>query len=98
MITNKYIYHIELLVGLFKILIPSLLLGRWLVGVLPFQIGLFQIPLYLGLAVALITCRIQYDRFYQRRDATQRGAVLAPEIKGRWPGNLDILVKYVATS
>jgi hypothetical protein len=91
-------YRIELLLGVSQIFIPSLLLGRGFVWAFPYSIGLLQIPLYLAASIAIIIFRIQYDRFYQRRDSAQRGAVLAPEIKGRWPGNLDILLKYAVAT
>jgi hypothetical protein len=87
-------YRLEFVADICKILIPSLLLGRGL-GALLSPIALSQTLLYLAALVVVITSRIQLVRVYQRRDAARRGAVFAPEIKGRWPGNLDIFLEYV---
>ena len=96
MITNKYVYHVELTAGISKILVPSILVAWVLEGAVLPPVGLLQIPFYMAVLVAIIGLRIQYERFFQRRDTAQRGAVLAPEVKGHWPGNLDILLKYGA--
>ena len=37
------------------------------------------------------TILIQYDLYATQRDATRRGAILIPEVNGRWRGNIDLL-------
>ncbi|KAF9506189.1 hypothetical protein BS47DRAFT_1305586 [Hydnum rufescens UP504] len=86
-------YRLEFVADICRILIPSLLLGRGLVALLS-PIALPQTLLYLAALVAVITSRIQLVRLYQRRDAARRGAVFAPEVKGRWPGNLDLFLEF----
>lgn len=46
----------------------------------------FAIPVYW-------TVQVQYQRFMQKRDAASRGAIMAPEINGKWPGNIDLMAK-----
>lgn len=47
---------------------------------------LLAIPLYW-------TVHVQFDRLKQRREAASRGAILAPEINGKWLGNIDLIPK-----
>ncbi|KAI6040654.1 cytochrome P450 [Pisolithus marmoratus] len=54
---------------------------RWLVV----SAYLFPIPL-------TMTCGILYTYIRDRRDAARRGAVLAPQVKSRWPGGFDVLL------
>lgn len=53
----------------------------------------------LGVTVASVplfaTARILLDDFLQRRAAQSRGAILVPRVKGKWPGNLDVML-YIA--
>ena len=39
------------------------------------------------------TIKVQWDVFAKMREAKRLGAVLAPEAKGRWPGNIDLLAR-----
>ena len=44
------------------------------------------------------TARVQYTTSVKRADAARRGARLCPEVKGRWPGNVDLMFTYVSDS
>ena len=37
--------------------------------------------------------RVQSFEFFQRREATRLGAQLVPRVKGKWIGNLDLILK-----
>ncbi|KAI6140938.1 cytochrome P450 [Pisolithus thermaeus] len=39
-----------------------------------------------------LTCSVLYTYLRDKREAARRGAVLAPRVKSRWPGGLDILL------
>ncbi|KAI6039226.1 cytochrome P450 [Pisolithus marmoratus] len=54
---------------------------RWLVV----SAYLFPIPLTMA-------CSILYTYIRDKRDAARRGAVLAPQVKSRWPGGFDVLL------
>ncbi|KAI6119970.1 cytochrome P450 [Pisolithus croceorrhizus] len=38
-----------------------------------------------------LTCSVLYTYLRDKREAARRGAVLAPQLKSRWPGGLDII-------
>ena len=86
-------YLLNFLLTISRALIPSFLLGKALSIALPQLNGTLQFAtLYLLAWLAVTITRIQYIRYSQHREAARLGAVLAPELKGRWPGNLDLLM------
>ncbi|KIK16470.1 hypothetical protein PISMIDRAFT_15795 [Pisolithus microcarpus 441] len=54
---------------------------RWL------RVSACLLPIPLALA-----CSILYTYLRDKREAARRGAVLAPQVKSRWPGNFDTLL------
>lgn len=61
------------------------------------QYASISVPTWLFLTISvtslpgIITCRILYKDWRDRREAARLGARLAPKMKGKWIGNLDIL-------
>lgn len=49
-------------------------------------VWVFTLPVY-------IQARATYTHFMQSREARRLGAELVPQIKGKWPGNLDLLLR-----
>src|ERR1700761_8163573 len=43
------------------------------------------------------TARVQWDNLRQQREAKRLGGRMVPRYKGRWPGNLDLLIKLQKT-
>lgn len=39
------------------------------------------------------TIRVQHDNYARKREAARLGAVLAPEVQGKWPGNIDLVLR-----
>ncbi|TCD71088.1 hypothetical protein EIP91_000180 [Steccherinum ochraceum] len=86
-------YRLRLLQDFIRILVvPSLLLSLSLrlSGV---HLGLLAIPSYPACVVLSAFVRDWYARLAQRREAYQMGGRLAPIVKGKWPGNLDVLCR-----
>ncbi|KAI6119964.1 cytochrome P450 [Pisolithus croceorrhizus] len=54
---------------------------RWL------RVSAFLLPIPLAL-----TCNVLYTYLRNKREAARRGAVLAPQVKSRWPGGFDTLL------
>jgi len=86
-------YRLFFLLSITKFLTPPLLLAVAICltyGIsntrLRLLVWFFCIPFYW-------TVSVQYSRRLARRAARQSGAVLAPEVKGRWPGNIDIMLR-----
>ena len=48
---------------------------------------------WLAFLLAAGYIRLQYHCYQQRADARRRGGRLPPEVVGKWPGNIDILLK-----
>ncbi|KAI5997178.1 cytochrome P450 [Pisolithus albus] len=51
------------------------------------RVSAYLLPIPLGL-----TCKVLYTYIRDRREAARRGAVLAPQVKSRWPGGFDTLL------
>ncbi|KAI6040639.1 cytochrome P450 [Pisolithus marmoratus] len=51
-----------------------------------------RVSAYLFSIPVALTCNALYTYLRARREAARRGAVLAPQVKSRWPGSLDILL------
>ena len=49
--------------------------------------------LYVTLIPVYWTFKINYDVFVKKLAAQRNGAVLAPQVRGHWPGNLDVLLR-----
>lgn len=37
----------------------------------------------------------RYEDYMNTKEAARMGAVLAPQVKGKWPGGIDLIFKYV---
>lgn len=91
-------HRVFALVLILNILVPPLALAALTLFLINNRDRSYQILLY-GLAVPVYwIIRVQYDNYDRKREATRLGAVLVPEVKGKWPGNLDLLFRYCSLS
>ena len=67
-----------------------LTLGLKLAGL---RLGLLVVPSYPVFVILCAVARDWYTQFTQRREAYRMGGRLAPQVKGKWPGNIDILFR-----
>lgn len=74
------------------ILAPSLIFWTALT-IFNIQLYLLTPIAWIAFLVATSLARVQYRDYQQRAEAQQRGCKLPVEVVGRWPGNIDILVK-----
>lgn len=83
-------YRVAFLVMVLRFVVPPLvlaaLISRYVLRWHPILIYTSAIPVYW-------TIRVRYDTFQKKRAAARRGAVLAPEVKGKWIGNIDLIFK-----
>ena len=95
MFLNPKYYRIRLLLDVLRILIlPSISfsLATRYSGV---RLGCFSVPANVLAIVAWNSVRnIIYD-IQQRRNARRLGAKQVPRIRGKWPGNIDILLRMM---
>ncbi|KAI0076688.1 cytochrome P450 [Panus rudis PR-1116 ss-1] len=74
------------------VVLPSVTLATAL-SVLHVRLGLLTIPAYVSFIVVAAAVRNRHDLHQQRRQALQRGARMVPVVVGKWPGNLDVLLR-----
>jgi hypothetical protein len=66
-----------------------------LIVILRLQLGLFAIPAYFSVIFAWTTIRGKYAEFKHLREAHSFGARPIPQVVGKWPGNLDVLLRMI---
>lgn len=89
-------YRIAFLISLTRaFLLPSVSFYVTLRFLPPLPLSL-RVVLFCATALLVWTAQIQYRVYWNKREAEQLGARLAPEVRGRWPGNIDVLFRRVA--
>lgn len=74
------------------IVLPPLILS-FLARLLHVRFGWWSLPAYpLSILLAAIA-RVQYTQLVQRREAEQLGARRIPCVVGKWPGNIDVMLR-----
>jgi hypothetical protein len=59
------------------------------------QLGLLTVPCYALFILAWSSAKIQYADLVQSQQARQLGARPITRVVGRWPGNIDILLRMM---
>ncbi|KAF9236778.1 cytochrome P450 monooxygenase CYP63 [Melanogaster broomeanus] len=78
---------------LHTVVVPPLALSV-LANVWHVRLGWWSLPASLLSIVLAATARVQYSELVQRREAKQLGARLIPRVVGKWPGNIDVMLKF----
>ena len=87
-------YRVYFLVQLLNVFVPPLALAAVLSILVISDRDRIVHALIYALATPLYwTVAIRYDNNVRKREAARLGAVLAPEVKGKWPGNIDVLFR-----
>lgn len=79
-------------------LVPPLALARLVVSVLRSRIELHPLAkaaLYIAAVPLIAALRIALADYRDAREAHRRGAALVPRVKGRLPGNIDVMARLV---
>ncbi|GJE94110.1 cytochrome P450 [Phanerochaete sordida] len=74
------------------VLAPTLVFGSAL-AMCRIRLGLSTPIAWLAFVSTASYARVVHRDYTQRREAQQRGSALPVEVVGRWPGNIDILIK-----
>jgi hypothetical protein len=86
-------FRLRILKDIFQALIIPPALVSLCHRALNVRLGWWSIPAYLlGIALAA-SIRVQYSDFVQAREARQLGARPIPRVVGKWPGNIDVMLK-----
>lgn len=86
-------YRFRILKDIFQALVAPPVLVSLCHGTFNLRFGWWSIPVYL-LAIPLAAIiRVQYSDFVQAREARRLGARPIPRVVGKWPGNIDVMLK-----
>lgn len=92
---NPHQYRTRFLLDISKIfIVPTILLSICL-RLATIDLGLSRIPSYILFGVFIFSARVQLDTLKKRRDAYQFNARPIPCVVGKWPGNVDIMLKML---
>ena len=87
-------YRIVFLKSAARFLTPPLFIAYFISRFYFNTLNAFVTPFfYLAVILAWLASLIQHRRLYQYFDARRRGAVMVPEVRGRLPGNFDIIAR-----
>lgn len=83
-------YRVAFLVMVLRFVVPPLALAaivsNYVLRRSPTLIYTVAIPVYW-------TARVQYTIFRKKQAAARLGVALAPEVQGKWIGNIDLIFK-----
>lgn len=74
-----------------QVFLPPLISAALVVHFAPLSLRRYSSIVYLLAVPACWTIRIKVERLENKRHAKRLGAVLVPEVKGKWPGNVDLI-------
>ncbi|CAL1711452.1 unnamed protein product [Somion occarium] len=86
-------YRLRLLNDFIRIAFVPFLIFLFILSVLHVRPGFLLLPFYLPFVFSCALVRNFYSDYHRRQDAYARGAKLPPQVVGRWPGNLDVLIQ-----
>ncbi|KAG6372704.1 cytochrome P450 monooxygenase CYP63 [Boletus reticuloceps] len=91
--SERVCFRRRIIKDIFRVIgLPPLILSA-LAHLLHVRLRWWSLPAYL-LSIALAAvARVHYTDFVQRREAKQLGARLIPRVVGKWPGNIDVMLK-----
>lgn len=92
---NPARYRIRLFLDLCRtIILPSLILLCTL-KLASKQLGLLTVPVHLVFIILWTSLKGSLSKYIQDREAQRLGARPIPRIVGKWPGNIDVLLKML---
>ena len=88
-------YRIRLLSDLLQVIgVPVCLLSVF-VSIFRYRLGPLSIPIHLAFILLLATLKGVYSETRQDSEALSLGARPIPRVVGKWPGNVDILLRMM---
>lgn len=84
-------YRLLFLLMMLKAVVPPLAVAAVICRITPWGHPFYSVITYVLAIPMYWTLRIQYSLYAKQRDAARRGAILAPEVNGKWIGNIDLI-------
>jgi hypothetical protein len=92
---NPARYRVRLFLDLCRtIVLPSIVLS-FALNLAQQRLGLLKIPIHAIFIITWASSKGALSKFIQDREARRLGAKPIPRIVGKWPGNIDILLKML---
>lgn len=92
---NPARYRVRLFLDLCRtIVLPSIVLSVAL-NLTQRRLGLLTVPAHVFFIVIWASSKGALSKFIQDREARRLGAKPIPRIVGKWPGNIDVLLKML---
>jgi hypothetical protein len=85
-------YRLVFLVMVLKTVVPPLAMAAVICRIASWTYSFYSVLTYVLAIPTYLTIRIQYDSYIKQHDAARRGAILVPEVKGKWIGNVDLIL------
>ncbi|KAF8556689.1 cytochrome P450 monooxygenase CYP63 [Imleria badia] len=91
--TNRVNFRRRIIKDIFRVIVlPPLILSA-LAHLLRVRLRWWSLPAYLLSILLAAVARVHYTQLVHRREAKQLGARPIPRVIGKWPGNIDIMLK-----
>lgn len=90
-IRGEYHYRLVFLVMMLNVFAPPLAIAAVICRIAPWTHLSYSVFTYILAIPAYWTIRIQHGSYSKRCDAARKGAILVPEVKGKWIGNIDLV-------
>ena len=88
-------YRARLLRDVFQDYLLPIFCWRCILSYLPYRWGVFSVPTYPVFVILWITTRSKIIEAQRERRARALNAKTIPCVRGRWPGNVDVLLKMM---
>ena len=88
-------YRARLLRDVFQDYLLPIFCWRCILSYLPYRWGVFSVPTYPVFVILWITTRSKIIEAQRERRACALNAKTIPCVRGRWPGNVDVLLKMM---
>ncbi|KAF8063490.1 cytochrome P450 monooxygenase CYP63 [Lyophyllum atratum] len=92
---NPARYRVRLCLDLCRTIVLPVLVLSVVLRFFQTRLGSFAVPVHLGFVIAWASAKGAISKRLQDREAARLGAKSIPRIVGKWPGNIDILVKML---
>lgn len=86
-------FRLRIARDIFRLLVAPPLALSLVAHVAHIRLGWWSPLAYLSSIVFATIARVQYADMIHRREAKQLGARLIPRVVGKWPGNIDVMLK-----
>ena len=88
-------FRLRLALDLSRLIVAPSLAFVAIVRLSKWNLGWLSLPAYVVFLVFCTIIRSQWTLLRQHRDAQQLGAAPIPQVVGKWPGNIDILLRML---